>query len=215
MTFGLVVQVATVGFAPLTQQMEKSLGSVYPGLVNDAAASASPLAALMVDSTGRLLATQHTQSCDPTGYLNVNLLTGTTSEKLPGFHVYPHFSNANYLAGDSQGRTYISNEDADIVSVVAGAPSEVVGYLIVDRPGPLAISGSSLYVVSDGRITKRSPLTTFCQWKQVEILSQTLHGASSLSSTRATIRVVAAFSPVIAHNVLYYNGIRFFPAETS
>ena len=182
-------------------------GSVY-GSVRVNSPYIHAISALTVDSTGRLLLTQSMASCNPNGYSGTWLLTGTTTDRLPKFGTYPGFRGAYYLASDEQGRTFVSNTTADMVSVVSGASSELAGYLSAADPGPIAVSNDTLFILSNGKITTHSLSGISSGGGAAEIANSTLSGAVEVHVT------APAFSPIPAHNVLYYNGVRHFISES-
>ena len=100
-----------------------------------------------------------------------------------------------------------------MVSVVSGPLSDVVGSIPVTRPGPLAVSGGTLFVVSQGELTTRSAESFNEIAPEVQLTP-----AGTLSGSNLHITAKASgFSNVPAHNVLYYNGARFLmdPLEES
>ncbi len=175
-----------------------SLGNGYIKSISD----------VVVNSAGTLLAVQPTTGCFEENYTGAHLMTATAATTLaPLTQSYPGFRGADHLASDSQGRTYIANSTANTISVVAGGDSQLLGFIPVNRPGPLAVAGNSLYVVTNGRLASL-PLTLSANAYAAQIVEQTLSG------TTEELRVAAnVFASPPAHNVLFYNGARFFMAE--
>ncbi len=172
------------------------------------------LEGLAVNSEGRLLAALPSKSCGSSDYTGASLLTAAGTNPLDGFSSsYPGFRGLGYLAAGTNGRTYLSNGTGNVVSVVAGALSDVVGSIPVTQPGPLAVSGGTLFVVSQGELTTRSAESFNEIAPEVQLTpSSTLSGSNLHITAKAP-----GFSNIPAHNVLYYNGTRFLmdPLEES
>ena len=118
---------------------------------------------------------------------------------------YPGFRGLGYLAPGAAGRSYLANTAGNVVSVVAGALSDVVGSIPVTQPGPLAVSGGTLFVVSQGELTTRSAESFNDIAPEVKLTP-----AGTLSGSNLHITAKASgFSNIPAHNALFYNGTRF------
>ena len=99
----------------------------------------------------------------------------------------------------------MANTAGNVVSVVAGALSDVVGSIPVTQPGPLAVSGGTLFVVSQGELTTRSAESFNDIAPEVKLTP-----AGTLSGSNLHITAKASgFSNIPAHNALFYNGTRF------
>ena len=81
----------------------------------------------------------------------------------------------------------------------------MVGSLAIEKPGPLAVAGNTLYVVANGRITTIPLSRITSQGNEVKIIEETLSGTTGQFHVTAD-----GFGPIPAHNVLYYNGARDF-----
>ena len=163
---------------------------------------------------GRLLATRPSKNCGASDYTGAYLLTAVGTNPLDSLlFEYPGFRGLYYLAAGANGRTYLSNGTGNVVSVVSGPLSDVVGSIPVTKPGPLAVSGGTLFVVSQGELTTRSAESFNEIAPEVQLTP-----AGTLSGSNLHITAKASgFSNVPAHNVLYYNGARFLmdPLEES
>ena len=170
-----------------------------------------PIAAMTVNSANRLLLVQPMTGCDSSGYSGSHLVTAGGASVLSALNQsYPGFRGANYVASDDQGRTILSNGTGDALSVVSGATSELLGYIPVSRPGPLAVSGSMLYVVSNGRLIQLSTTGLSTGGYTAKILESTLSGKESVLHVTGS-----GFAAVPAHNVLHFNGVRAFMSGES
>ncbi len=166
----------------------------------------SPLIDLITNSQGRLLGLTSDVGCFPTPYTGASLSTAESTEPLSRFgEDYPGFRGAGYLAVDAQGNTYLANSSGNAISVVSGAGSQVIGSISVVGPGPIAVSGANLFVLSGG---KQVVLNTGDRVANPPPVVMT--PSSSLSGSDLYVQVeLAFFSPIPAHNVLYYNGSRY------
>jgi len=164
-----------------------------------------PLKDLAVDATGRLHASVSDRGCFPTDYDGSTLITAEGTDPLSRLsQMYSGFRGVDYITADGVGRTYLSNTSGNALSVVAGPASEVVGSMDVYKPGPLAVSGTTLFVVSNGKVTTRSTESLDTgEWNVAINPSATLSG----SDLKAV--VTGKFSRIPAHNALYYNGARY------
>ncbi len=177
------------------------LGDVATGL-----GGIGVLEALAVNSEGRLLAALPTKSCGGSDYTGASLFSALGTNPLDALSSeYPGFRGLYHLAAGTEGRTYLSNGTGNAVSVVAGALADVVGSIPVSQPGPLAVSGGTLFVVSRGELTTH-PAESFSQdAPDVQLIpAGTLSGSNLHLTAKAS-----AFSIIPAHNALYYNGARF------
>jgi hypothetical protein len=166
----------------------------------------SPLIDLITNSDGLLLGLTSDAGCFPTTYTGASLSTAKGSAPLSTFgEDYPGFRGAGYLAEDDQGNTYLANTSGNAISVVAGADSQVVGSIPVDSPGSIAVSGAHLFVLSKG---KQVVLSTGDRVNTPPPVLMT--PSASLSGSDLYVQVESGFfSPIPAHNVLYYNGTRY------
>ena len=164
------------------------------------------LAALSVDSEGRLLGVSSDVGCfDDSGYTGATLRTAEGTTALARLNLaYEGFRGVEYLAADGAGRTYMSNRSADAISVVAGPASDVVGVMRVEKPGPLAVSGGTLYVLSKGKILTRSTGSLEAGTPKVMLTP-----SDNLSGSDLHIQVKGTFARIPAHNVITYNGTRY------
>lgn len=170
---------------------------------------------LDVDSTGRLRALQrYDQQCHAFADQGRLLTARDTSPLAPLSDVYPGFWGVSYLAADNRGRTYISNYYADVISVVEGPDSRLVGTIRVPRPTAMVVVGEDLFVVSrpnlmsSGEVVQRSINQLDQSGFAATLLETTLHGRISELHVQAP-----RFATPPAHNVLYYNGKRFVMAN--
>ena len=170
-----------------------------------------PLKDLAVDSTGRLHAIVSDRGCFPTDYDGSTLITAEGTTPLARLsQMYSGFRGVEYIAADDAGRTYLSNKSGSAISVVEGAASDVVGSMDVSAPGPLAVSGNSLYIVSNNQVTSRPTSSLNSGMWNVNLTP-----AASLSGSDMNMRVTGNFSRIPAHNVFYYNGARHLMHATA
>ena len=156
-------------------------GSVVGDDLSDGTGINRGLIGLTVDSKGYLLAGAYDPGCSPGTYSGATLVAAQSNTPSALLNrTYPGFRGIADLASGVQGRTYIANSTANMVSVVSGAPSEVIGAIEVTAPSRIAVSGDTLYVLSNGKIITRSA-TTFTGGGTVTLLPSTTLSASDLN----------------------------------